>query len=225
MNTRASVKLEYQDISETRTFDIININNYDVILGTPWMYQHQICLGFNPARVVVGSDTALAINSGADTKLMSAGIPVEEQQLEEVREELRTYTDPLCKEMHETGLPPLQDINHTIPLIDEKKTYSWRPSRCPEALQEQWTEKRDAYLKIGRWEITSAGNTVPMLLIPKPHTHPPLLRTVFDLRERNKNTKWLTSPLSTSVHCLSLFLFARAETQWRIIVEPTARGF
>ena len=195
MNTRASVKLEYQDISETRTFDIININNYDVILGTPWMYQHQICLGFNPARVVVGSDTALAINSGADTKLMSAGITVEEQQLEEIREELRTYADPLCKEMHETGLPPLRDINHTIPLIDEKKTYSWRPSRCPEALREQWTEKRDAYLKTGRWEITSAGNTVPMLLIPKPHTHPPLLRTVFDLRERNKNTKRLTSPL------------------------------
>ena len=59
----------------------------------------------------------------------------------------------------------------------------------------QWAEKRDAYLKSGRWEITSAGNTVPMLLIPKPSTHPPELRTVVDLREWNKNTKKLTSPL------------------------------
>ena len=53
------------------------------------MYQHQICLGFNPARVVVGSDTALAINSGVDTKLMSAGITLEEQEIKDVREELR----------------------------------------------------------------------------------------------------------------------------------------
>ena len=35
----------------------------------------------------------------------------------------------------------------------------------------------------------------PMLLIPKPSTNPPLLRTVINLRERNKNTHKLTSPL------------------------------
>jgi hypothetical protein len=35
VNTRATVKLEYQEINEMGTFDIININNYDVILGTP----------------------------------------------------------------------------------------------------------------------------------------------------------------------------------------------
>ena len=34
-----------------------------------------------------------------------------------------------------------------------------------------------------------------MLLIPKPGTNPPLLRTVVDLRERNKNTHKMTSPL------------------------------
>ena len=61
VNVKAAVKLEYQGICETRTFDIININNYDLILGTPWMYQHQICLGFNLERVVVRSDSVLAI--------------------------------------------------------------------------------------------------------------------------------------------------------------------
>jgi hypothetical protein len=34
-----------------------------------------------------------------------------------------------------------------------------------------------------------------MLLIPKTGTNPPELRTVVDLRERNKNTRKLTSPL------------------------------
>jgi hypothetical protein len=196
VNARAKVNLQYQTINETRTLDIININNYDLILGTPWLYQHQVCIGFNPARVVVGSDSAQPLKSGADTKLMAAGISPEEQQIEAVREELRRYAEPLCKEMVDTGLPPMRDINHTIPLIDESKTYPWRPSKCPEAFLEQWAEKRNAYLKTRRWEITSAGNTVPMLLIPKPNTSNPVqLRTVVDLRERNKNTRKMTSPL------------------------------
>ena len=36
---------------------------------------------------------------------------------------------------------------------------------------------------------------MPLLLIPKLNTNPPELRTVVDLRERNKNTHRLTSPL------------------------------
>jgi hypothetical protein len=34
-----------------------------------------------------------------------------------------------------------------------------------------------------------------MLLIPKPGTNPPQLRTVVDLRKKNKNTHKMTSPL------------------------------
>ena len=52
VNSVAVVRLGYQDIDEERTLDVININNYDLILGTPWLYQHKVCIGFNPARVV-----------------------------------------------------------------------------------------------------------------------------------------------------------------------------
>ena len=88
VNAKASVKLEYQE-SKIHTFYNININSYDLILGTPWMYQHQICLGFTLARVVVGSDIALTVRSGVDTKLMTAGITLEERLLEEVQENLK----------------------------------------------------------------------------------------------------------------------------------------
>ena len=196
VNARTTLKLEYQDIDESRTFDVININNYDLILGTPFMYQHQVCLGFNPARIVIGNETALPMKAGADTKLMAAGISLSNEEIDAVREELVQRAIPLCREVDETELPPLRDINHTIPLIDEAKTYPWRPSKCPEAFREQWAEKRNAYLKSGRWEVTSSGNTVPMLLIPKPYTSDPvLLRCVVDLRVRNKNTHKMTSPL------------------------------
>lgn len=195
VNSRATVKLKYQEIDETRTFDVINLNNYDVILGTPWMYQHKVCLGFNPARIVIGSDEVLPLKAGLDTKLMVSMLTPEDRLIESAREELRQYAAPLCKEVNETDLPPFRAINHTIPLIDVTKTYPWRPSRCPEAFRAQWAEKRDAYLKSGRWKITPAGNTVPMMLIPKPGTNPPGMRVVVDLRERNKNTQKSTSPL------------------------------
>ena len=98
--------------------------------------------------------------------------------------------EPLCKCIEKTELPPFRAISHTITLIDESKTYLWRASRCPEVFHEQWAEKRDTYLKSGWWQVTTARNTIPMLLIPK--THKPKdaqeLHTVFDLCECNKNT-------------------------------------
>ena len=126
VNARTTINLKYQGINEKRTLDIINLNNYDLILGTPFMYQHQVCLGFNPARVVIGSDEALPLKAGLDTKLMVAMLDtLEEKQIDSVREHLRQYADSICKEVHETDLPPFRAINHTIPLIDESKIYPW----------------------------------------------------------------------------------------------------
>jgi hypothetical protein len=198
VNSCARVRFQYQGIDEERLFDIININSYDLILGTPWLYQHQVCVGLNPGRVVLGSDESVPIKLGSGTKLMAQAILVGAGEIEAAREELHQYAKPLCKDENETPLPPFRDINHTIPLIDENVKYPWRASRCPEALREHWAEKRDNYLRTGRWKITSVGNTVPMLLIPKPRKkkdQPLELRTVFDLRERNKNTYKRTSPL------------------------------
>ena len=58
VNAIATAQLQYQEIKEDCTFDIINLNNYDIILGTPWMHQHQICIGFNPAQIIIGSEIA-----------------------------------------------------------------------------------------------------------------------------------------------------------------------
>jgi hypothetical protein len=118
--------------------------------------------------------------------------------LEAAHDELHQASDYLCKDVNETDLPPFQAINHTIPLIDKNKIYFWCPSCCPEVFRGQWAEKHNAYLKSSRWQVTSAGNTVPVLLIPKPKKKPdkpPKLSMVIDLCERNSNTRKLTSPL------------------------------
>jgi hypothetical protein len=69
---RATVNLKYQGVDETRTFDIINLNTYDVVLGTPWLYQHRICLGFNPTRVVVGKEGAMPLKTGLAAQMTVA---------------------------------------------------------------------------------------------------------------------------------------------------------
>ncbi|KAK7022780.1 hypothetical protein VNI00_016951 [Paramarasmius palmivorus] len=59
----AEAELEYQKIRERRTFDVANLRTYDVILGTPFLYQHQAVVGMNPPRVVIGSETSQAIEA------------------------------------------------------------------------------------------------------------------------------------------------------------------
>lgn len=93
------------------------------------MYQHQACLGFDPARVVVRTDIALPIKKGVSAKLMVQSIDVDTYELEQAREELQNYTEPLCKKMKDTNLHPFRAINYSISLINENKWYPWRASR------------------------------------------------------------------------------------------------
>ncbi|KAI0074477.1 hypothetical protein K474DRAFT_1601376, partial [Panus rudis PR-1116 ss-1] len=61
VNLGCKANISYQNVSGARYFDIINLLNYDLILGTPFMFQHRITVGFNPTTVVVGSATAQPI--------------------------------------------------------------------------------------------------------------------------------------------------------------------
>src|SRR5437588_4213926 len=51
--------LEYQDIKEKWWLDVVNLNTYDLILRTLFLYQHQILLGFNPTQVTIQSIDSL----------------------------------------------------------------------------------------------------------------------------------------------------------------------
>jgi hypothetical protein len=71
------------------------------------MYQHQVCIGFNKARVVIGSDKPLPLDLGPDTKLMISALDYESDDIKNARAELLEYAEPLCKDVPETTLPPL----------------------------------------------------------------------------------------------------------------------
>jgi hypothetical protein len=55
VNFGTKVRLEYQGINCDQYFDIANLQNYDLILGTPFLFQHKVMLGFNDTRVIIGS--------------------------------------------------------------------------------------------------------------------------------------------------------------------------
>lgn len=191
-----TVNFKYQDISAQRTFDIANLEAYDVILGMPFLYQHQVLFGFNPSEIKIRSLDPLPIRGAQAQVLELKGSSPETATLEAYREELRQYAKDICKEAIETPLPPLRDINHVIPLVDEGRVFTWHQSRCPEALRPLWRAKRDDYIRTGRWEFYSGTNAVPMIMMKKATKDGSLrLRTVLDTRERNKNTRKLASPL------------------------------
>lgn len=196
VNARVKTEFKYQRIKEARTFDIINLDSYDMILGTPFLFQHKVQIGLNPFLVMIGSDSSVPIE-GPQTALLESRVSrISDNALENARDDLRTYALDICKDASETPLPPLRAINHVIPLNDEHKVYSWRPSKCPEALKPLWRAKRDDYLASGRWEYRSGRNAVPMMMLYKPSKDGEVrLRTVCDTRERNKNSRRLSSPL------------------------------
>ncbi|KIK50611.1 hypothetical protein GYMLUDRAFT_182508, partial [Collybiopsis luxurians FD-317 M1] len=141
INYGVKAQLQYQGINETRYLDMANLSSYDVVLGTPFCFQHKVMLGFNESRVIIESKESLPISGDNVSKLSSRAMDLFEDRLEMVRNELINYAKPLCRTMAETDLPPLRAINHTIPLIDESKILPWRPSKCPEKFRSQWAEK------------------------------------------------------------------------------------
>ena len=83
------------------------------------------------------------------------------------------------------GLPPSRIVDHTIPLIDENKRYSYYLSKCPDSLRPQLLEKINTYIANGWWEPCQTDQAAPLLCIPKKTGD---LRAVCDLRQRNENT-------------------------------------
>ncbi len=134
INLGCIAEIEYQGIHEKRYFDVINLREYDLILGTPFLFQHRVALSFNETSMFIGSSKSLPIVGNNVSKLAARAVDLLQKDLVQIRQDLlneakslRLFTLPELQ-----PLPPLRAINHTILLIDESLVYPWRPARCPE---------------------------------------------------------------------------------------------
>jgi len=107
INCGTTVKFQYQTINCDRRFDIVNLDNYDAILGTPFMFQHQVAIGFNPSRVIVGSNEPLEIKGPEVTTITSASADLLNEGLDKLRKELRQEAEDLCPDTSMTAMPPM----------------------------------------------------------------------------------------------------------------------
>jgi len=89
-------------------------------------------------------------------------------------------------------LPPLREVNHKIPLIDESKQYNYYLPRCPEALKTQLIDKIQLYKEAGWWEETNVSQAAPMLCVYKKSGAK--LHTIIDGRKKNDNTEKDVTP-------------------------------
>src|ERR1700720_1340759 len=89
-------------------------------------------------------------------------------------------------------LPPLREVNHKIPIIDEEKQYNYYLPRCPDALKTQLIDKIQNYKSAGWWEETNVSQAALMLCVFKKGGAK--LRTVIDGRKRNENMKKVVTP-------------------------------
>jgi len=83
------------------------------------------------------------------------------------------------------GLPPLREINHRIPLIDEGKWYHYHLPCCPDAMKPQLLEKVQQYVDAGWWIPKAVPQAAPLLCIPKKTGK---LYTIVDCHQWNDNT-------------------------------------
>ncbi|KZT03408.1 uncharacterized protein LAESUDRAFT_738279 [Laetiporus sulphureus 93-53] len=125
IHSECQAMIVYQAINEVRCFDVTNLSTYDVVLGTPFFFQHQVALEFNPTTIEIGSAKSLPIEGKCLKVLESRATEMYEDRLKGVHEHLREYAKPICKSAQDSPLPPLQAINHVIPLKDPNKVYTW----------------------------------------------------------------------------------------------------
>ena len=95
-------------------------------------------------------------------------------------------------------LPPLCEVNHKIPLIDEKKMYNYHLPQCPDVMKSQLIDKIQQYKDAGWWEEANVPQAAPMLCIAKKDGKS--LRTVIDARKRNDNTVKDITPFPDQEH-------------------------
>ncbi|KAF8219909.1 DNA/RNA polymerase [Tricholoma matsutake] len=172
------------EIKNTHYFDVVNINRYDAILGTVFMRKHGIVLDFESDKVCVNdlNDILFAICKDRADKARSKG-PLSKKDLPRLQEEWKQSCQDILNGVPDK-LPPLREINHHIPLVEEKRKYNYYFPKCPNSMRKPLAEIIAKYCKAGWWRPAHTEQATPMLVVPKKTGK---LRTVINAVKHNTN--------------------------------------
>ncbi|KAF8220212.1 hypothetical protein L208DRAFT_1335129 [Tricholoma matsutake] len=187
INFELFTDFEIGEIKNTHYFDVVNIDRYDAILGTIFMMTKYA----SKADASIPLSRALTLSSKPVGMLCILNLPrmtkctgpLSKKDLPCLREEWKQSCQDILNGVPDK-LPPLRDINHHIPLVDEKK-YNYYLPKCPNSMRKPLTEKIAKYCKAGWWHPACVEQAAPMLVVPKKTGK---LCTVINAVKHNPNT-------------------------------------
>ncbi|KAK0211841.1 hypothetical protein IW262DRAFT_1233706, partial [Armillaria fumosa] len=122
--------------------DVVNIDRYDLLIGTPFMHQHGVVLDFKRKCVCIdGIDIPAEIlpTMGKTHDARHTNLDVDDD-IERLRQHWYEEYEELLQGVPE-GMPPWRIVNHEIPLVDNNARYHYHLPRCPNALRSEFDEK------------------------------------------------------------------------------------
>ncbi|KAJ7245191.1 hypothetical protein B0H12DRAFT_1000457, partial [Mycena haematopus] len=154
-------------------FDIVNLDRYDGVIGTPFMIKHGVILDFGKREIRFPNGHTISSLSEAINIIrlhaqhtLDANVVKPSERVHELRarwyDQCADLMGPIPLE-----LPPFREVNHEIKLIDENAKDNHHMPRCPEALRPLLREKIQRYVSAGWWEMRPASQATPLLCIPK----------------------------------------------------------
>ncbi|KAF8234093.1 hypothetical protein L208DRAFT_1263549 [Tricholoma matsutake] len=151
---------EIGGVVNTHYFDVVNFDRYDAILGTMFMRKHSIVLDFEYDKVCIKGKRLDTVIGHLASKAYSKG-PLSKKDLPHLREEWKQSCQDILSRVPDK-LPPLREINHHIPLVDEKKKYNYYLPKCPDSMRKPLSKKVAKCCKAGWWCPARVEQVAPM---------------------------------------------------------------
>ncbi|KAF8232418.1 hypothetical protein L208DRAFT_1036650, partial [Tricholoma matsutake] len=165
-------------------FDVINLDRYDAIMGTVFMRKYGIILDFERDQQLTDLNEALFTICEELAESAKAQGPLDKKDIPQLWEEWLEICKDILKGVPKQP-PPMREINHQIPLVDEKKRYNYHLPKCPDSMRQPLTDKIERYCQAGWWRPAHMEQAALMLVVPKKNGD---IRTVVNVKKRNDNT-------------------------------------
>ncbi|KAF8222097.1 hypothetical protein L208DRAFT_1324353 [Tricholoma matsutake] len=175
-------EFELQGIQGEHYFNVVNLNRYDVIIRTVFMRKHGIILDFECDEVHLKGKVVPTIIKCESTFGRDQG-PLERKDIPHLRKEWIAACEDILQGPKRP--PPMREINHQIPLMDEGKQYNYHLPCCLDLMRQPLAEKINKYCPAGWWQLVQAEQAAPMLVVPKKNG---AIQTVVNTKRWNDNT-------------------------------------